>query len=286
VAETPVLHRHLGRLLRDTHLRAHDMARERLPGGRHPRDWGVMAVIDEDGPVSQQQLAELIGVHRTMMVGVIDALERDGLVARTRNPDDRRSYALELTGAGEQALARTTPEILATEREFMRALSAAGRARLAELLRALVSAERTRPLPPVLAERPGYLLASAHRLSRDRFEAVLEPFGLDAHGFAALIVLAELGPSPQQRLAEELALSGTMVVQVVDALESAGLVERRRSESDRRVNLVHLTEEGAETERATMEGRAEIMGDLTARLGEGEEAELCELLRALLGQAA
>jgi DNA-binding MarR family transcriptional regulator len=168
----------------------------------------------------------------------------------------------------------------------MRALSTARRARLAELLRALVSAERTRPLPPVLAERPGYLIAAAHRLSKDRFEAVLEPFGLDAHGFAALIVLAELGPSSQQRLAEELALSGTMMVQVVDALESAGLAERRRSESDRRVNLVRLTEEGTEVERGVMEARADIMGDLTARLAEGEEAELCELLRALLGQAS
>jgi DNA-binding MarR family transcriptional regulator len=276
----------LGRLLRDAHLRAHDKARESLPGGRHPRDWGVLAVIDENGPVSQQQLAELIGMHRTMIVGVIDALERDGLVARTRNPADRRSYALELTEAGDQALARTSPEILAAEGEFLGTLSARQQARLAELLRALVSVDRTRPLPPVLAERPGYLLAAAHRLSKDRFEAVLEPFGLDAHGFAALIVLAELGPSSQQRLAEELALSGTMIVQVVDMLESSGMVERRRSQSDRRVNLVHLTEEGAETERCAMEGRAETLGDLTAQLGEGEEAELCELLRALLGQGS
>jgi DNA-binding MarR family transcriptional regulator len=77
-----------------------------------------------------------------------------------------------------------------------------------------------------------------------------------------------------------------MMVQVVDALESAGLAERRRSESDRRVNLVRLTEEGTEVERGVMEARADIMGDLTARLAEGEEAELCELLRALLGQAS
>ena len=286
MTEPPVLHRHLGRLLRDAHLRAHDKARESLPGGRHPRDWGVLAVIDEDGPVSQQQLAELIGMHRTMIVGVIDALERDGLVARTRNPEDRRSYALELTDAGDEALARTSPEILTAEGEFLGGLSARQQDRLAELLRALVSVDRTRPLPPVLAERPGYLLAAAHRLSKDRFEAVLEPFGLDAHGFAALIVLAELGPSSQQRLADELALSGTMIVQVVDVLESADLVERRRSASDRRVNLVHLTEQGAETERGIMKGRAETLGDLTAQLADGEEAELCELLRALLGQSS
>jgi DNA-binding MarR family transcriptional regulator len=281
-----ILHRHLGRLLRDAHLRAHDEARERLPGGRHPRDWGVMAVLDEAGPVSQQQLAEMLGMHRTMMVGVIDALQRDGLVERTRNPDDRRSYALELTDAGHAALESSSPEILQTERSFMWALSDGQVARLAELLRAFVSGSRTRPLPPILAERVGYLLAASHRTSKARLDAVLEPMGLDVHGFAALIVLSELGACSQQRLAVELDLSGTMVVQVVDALERGGLVERRRSVSDRRVNALHLTAKGTAALKASMDARAETMAELTALLSDGEEAELCELLRALLGQAS
>src|SRR3954468_2478910 len=97
-----VLRRHLGRLLRDAHARALEEGRESLPGGRHPRDWGVMAVLDETGPVSQQRLFELLGVHRTMMVGIIDALERDGLVTRSRNTEDRRSYALDLTPEGRE----------------------------------------------------------------------------------------------------------------------------------------------------------------------------------------
>jgi DNA-binding MarR family transcriptional regulator len=277
-----VLRRHLGRLLRDAQMRALEVGRQSLPGGRHPRDWGVMAVLDETGPVSQQRLAELIGVNRTIMVGVIDVLEADGLVERTRNPEDRRSYALELTALGHETFAQISPEIRAAERRFAGALSEAQRARLAELLRAFVSGDRTLPMPPVLAERIGYLLSAAHRKSHARLEAVLSPLGLDVHGFAALTLLSELGQCSQQRLAEEMELSGTMIVQVVDALEREGLVERRRNPKDRRANALHLTRKGSEAQRTAMAARAETMAELTSAFGEGEEAELRALLRALV----
>jgi DNA-binding MarR family transcriptional regulator len=277
-----VLRRHLGRLLRDAHARALEEGRKSLPGGRHPRDWGVMAVLDETGPVSQQRLAELMGVNRTIMVGVIDVLEADGLVERTRNPEDRRSYALELTPLGHETFARISPEIMAAEKGFAGALSDAQRLRLAELLRTLVSGDRTLPLPPVLAERIGYLLSAAHRKSHARLEAVLSPFGLDVHGFASLTLLSELGPCSQQRLAEEMGVSGTLVVQVVDALEREGLVERRRNPKDRRANALHLTRKGRETQRAAMAQREATMAELTAAFGEGDEAELRALLRTLV----
>jgi DNA-binding MarR family transcriptional regulator len=286
VSESRVLSRHLGRLLRDAQLRALDVARRSLPGGRHPRDWGVLAVLDETGPVSQQHLADLLGINRTQMVAVIDALERDGLVTRSRNPEDRRSYALELTEIGREAFARMSPDIRKAESGFTGTLSAEQAARLAELLRALLSSVRTQPLPPVLAERIGYLLSAAHRNSRERLDTVLAPLGLDVHSFAALIVLSELAPCSQQRLAEEMDLSGTMIVQVVDALEEAGFVERRRNSEDRRANALHLTARGQKTLGMAMPARMKTMGEFTAALGEGEEAELCELLRALLAQTS
>lgn len=277
-----VLSRHLGRLLRDAHLRALEVGRESLPGGRQPRDWGVMAVLDETGPVSQQRLAEMMGVNRTIMVGVIDVLERDGLVERIRNPEDRRSYALELTDLGHETFVSIGRELTAGERRFTSALSRGQSARLAELLRALVSGGRAQPLPPVLAERVGYLLSAAHRKSRSSLDEVLAPLGLDVHGFAALIVLSELGPCSQQRLANELDLSGTMIVQVVDALESEGLVERMRNPEDRRANALHVTARGKKRLDKAIALRTETMKALTAGLGEGEEAELRALLRALI----
>jgi DNA-binding MarR family transcriptional regulator len=275
--------RHLGRLLRDAHLRAHGMAHETMPGGRHPRDWGVMAVLEEEGPLSQQRLGEKLGVNRTMMVGVIDGLEGAGLVRRGRNPQDRRSYALELTDAGREALERTSPEIMQTERRFVGALSAAERDRLAELLRALLLGGRSEPLPPVLADRVGYLLAAGYRYSRARLDAALDPLGFDIHGFAVLAALDSLGPCSQQRLSDEVALSGTMIVQLVDGLERDGLVERRRSQSDRRVNALHLTEKGREILAAARAAREQAMDELTRPFRAGEEEELCTLLRELLG---
>ena len=259
------------------------MAHETMPGGRHPRDWGVMAVLEQEGPLSQQRLGERLGVNRTLMVGVIDGLEADGLVERGRNPADRRSYALELTGTGREALERTTPELFATEGRMLRALSAAERARLAELLRTLLLGGRTEPLPAVLADRVGYLLSAGYRYSRARLDAALEPLGFDIHGFAALAALDALGPCSQQRLAEEVALSGTMIVQLVDALEADGLVERRRSQSDRRVNALHLTERGREVLAAAHAARERAMDALTKPLAGGEEEELCRLLREVLG---
>jgi DNA-binding MarR family transcriptional regulator len=275
--------RHLGRLLRDTHLRAQGMAHAALPGGRHPRDWGVMAVLEQEGPLSQQRLGERLGVNRSMMVGVIDGLESAGLVERGRNPDDRRSYALALTDAGREALERTSPEMLQTERRFVSALSAAERDRLAELLRTLLLGGRSEPLPPVLADRVGYLLAAAYRYSRARLDAALDPLGFDIHGLAALAALEALGPCSQQRLSDEVALSGTMIVQLIDGLEHEGLVERRRSQSDRRVNALHLTEKGREVLAAAQAAREQAMDELTKPFAGDEEEELCRLLRELLG---
>src|SRR5919198_208011 len=280
---THVFTRHLGRLLRDAHLKAHAKARETMPGGRHPRDWGVMAVLEEQGPLSQQRLGELLGVNRTLMVGVIDGLEADGLVERGRNPEDRRSYALALTDAGRAAVARTAPEIVQTEGQFLGALSGPERERLARLLHTLLLGGRSEPVPPVLAGRAGFLFAAGYRYSRGRLHAGPQPLGFDIHGFAVLAVLGQLGPASQQRPSDEPDLSGTMIVALVDGLERDGLLERRRSRSDRRVNLLHLTKKGREALTAAQAARERAMGELTKPFGPGEEEELCELLRRLLG---
>jgi DNA-binding MarR family transcriptional regulator len=54
-------------------------------------------LIRTQGPRSQQYIGEALRIDRTTMVGVIDDLERRGLVQRVRDPDDRRRYAVSLT---------------------------------------------------------------------------------------------------------------------------------------------------------------------------------------------
>src|SRR5438876_1698156 len=61
-----------------------------------PGRFGVLEVIAANSGLSQSELGALLGIDRSTIVGVIDRLERDGLVRRLPAPNDRRSHALKL----------------------------------------------------------------------------------------------------------------------------------------------------------------------------------------------
>ena len=80
---------------------------ERLaPLGLEQRQAGMLVRLAANEGKSQQAIAALLGINATQMVFVVDELERLGLVERRRNPADRRSHALYLTGPGQAMLAR------------------------------------------------------------------------------------------------------------------------------------------------------------------------------------
>ena len=54
-------------------------------------------------------------------------------------------------------------------------------------------------------------------------------------------MIATEGPLSQQRLGERTALDRTTVVAIVDGLEEAGYVERRRDPDDRRAYALEVT---------------------------------------------
>jgi DNA-binding MarR family transcriptional regulator len=65
--------------------------------GLHPRQYGMMVHLAAAEGQTQQQLADSMGIHRNVMVGLVDELESAGLVERRRHPVDRRAHALHLT---------------------------------------------------------------------------------------------------------------------------------------------------------------------------------------------
>ena len=85
-----------GFLLRRAHVQVLEaVGGTTASGGRPPRHLGVLMALDTAAaPATQRWLSETLGVNRTVMGRLVDELERDGLVARERNPADRRSYAL------------------------------------------------------------------------------------------------------------------------------------------------------------------------------------------------
>jgi DNA-binding MarR family transcriptional regulator len=268
-----------GYLLRTAFVRAAAISARELGEAGHPRDVGVLATLQALGPLSQQDLAERLSVNRTVMVTLIDGLEARGFVERVRNPQDRRAYALRPTPAGLEWTAAMLPRMLRAEAELTAGLSAGEHERLNALLRPLIA-----PPAPPLADRTGFLLSKAHHRFHDRADEVLGPIGIQVRQFGVLTRLAD-GASSQRELAGRLQVSTPVVVELVDALETSGLVERRRDATDRRLNAVHVTRRGRDVlERAT--AVLEVANeDLTRPIGEAGDRELRSLLRKLLGYA-
>ncbi|MGE4431642.1 MAG: MarR family winged helix-turn-helix transcriptional regulator [Sphingobium sp.] len=62
-----------------------------------------------DGRARAVDIAELFGQAPRTVTQALDALERDGLIFRTTDPDDRRVKRLGITDAGRRAIAATEP---------------------------------------------------------------------------------------------------------------------------------------------------------------------------------
>ena len=139
LAAFPSLRDHTGYLISVAHLDQRGRSIDLLePLGLEPREFGVMAVIDRDGPCTQQHVADVLGVSAPTVLWAIDDLERDDLVVRTRVSSDRRSYDLSLTEQGIERLAKAV-DLVATEQDSLAGrLGAAGDAELRTLLTALV----------------------------------------------------------------------------------------------------------------------------------------------------
>lgn len=98
----------------------------------------VLTLVSAEGPALQQRLSERLGIDRTTMVALIDALEHKGLVARRRDPEDRRGYRIGVTAAGTKTLARAQNLIDLVEHDLLVGLSGTERQQFRRLLSKLV----------------------------------------------------------------------------------------------------------------------------------------------------
>src|SRR5262245_48809294 len=86
------------------------------------------------GPRTPAELADAAGVTRATMTGLIDTLERDGLVKREPDPDDRRMMSVRLTARGERFLRDFLPTHFKSIATVMDTLTEAERKTLVRLL--------------------------------------------------------------------------------------------------------------------------------------------------------
>lgn len=99
-----------------------------------PGQFGVLILICENQGLSQSELGTAVGIDRSTMVAVIDRLESRGWVVRAPSPNDRRSYALELSAEGSALVEELIPRVRAHERAMVKDLSKAEQSVLIDLL--------------------------------------------------------------------------------------------------------------------------------------------------------
>jgi DNA-binding MarR family transcriptional regulator len=94
----------------DRHLARHHISEGRF--GVLMALWSSAEKPGGDGrrALSPAELADRTGVTRATITGLVDTLERDGLVARSSNSEDRRMRSVSLTSQGSELLREILPE--------------------------------------------------------------------------------------------------------------------------------------------------------------------------------
>lgn len=116
-----------------------------------PPEAGILRKISSDGGISQQVLAEHLGVMPSRMVQLIDELEKRGIVQRQRNTEDRRNYALFLTESGREILKQLSRIAAEHEERLCEALTPGEREQLVHLCQRIAAQQGLTP-----GVHPGY----------------------------------------------------------------------------------------------------------------------------------
>ncbi|MET1051458.1 MAG: MarR family transcriptional regulator [Mycetocola sp.] len=112
------------------------------------------------------------------------------------------------------------------------------------------------------APNPLDLLLEIGELFRNDMARAFDGTALTTARTHLLWVLAGLGPSTQQSLADAMQVSARNITGLVDALEGAGFVARAPHPTDRRATIVSLTPTG----EITMSDMAREHADLSSEL--------------------
>jgi DNA-binding MarR family transcriptional regulator len=147
--------------------------------------------------------------------------------------------------------------------------------------------ERLEQPEPAIEESAGLLLARLGRGAMEMYRDALVGTGLKPPHVAVLVQL-RLEPVGQQALGEATGLDPVRLVGVLNDLETAGLVERRRDAVDRRRHIVAITCPGRarldEVERASARADERLLSGLDP----AQRRQLAQLLQlvAASSQAA
>ncbi|OLV18869.1 Transcriptional regulator, MarR family [Deinococcus marmoris] len=104
--------------------------------------YGLLLLLQAEGPQAQIELSMRVGLDRTSVMRTVDLLEKRAFVRRDPDPSDRRKHSVVLTETGAALLDQTLPQVRQAERDVTGLLSAQEQTQLMELLRRLLVTNR------------------------------------------------------------------------------------------------------------------------------------------------
>ncbi len=122
-----LLGHHAMRRLREVHTR-HELS---------PRQFQLLGLLYDRGPMGQRELGQVMDTDPSILVTLLNPLEAEGLLSRSRDPLDRRRHLVTLTGRGERRLAAAARAQREAEEELFAGLDDTQRDQLRVLLSAL-----------------------------------------------------------------------------------------------------------------------------------------------------
>ncbi|HWT35982.1 MAG TPA: MarR family transcriptional regulator [Paraburkholderia sp.] len=101
--------------------------------------YAALEILQQAPGINQRQLGDELDVDRSTIADLTARMVRNGLIERSDDPDDKRSYVLFLTAAGKKQLAILRPRVEEVERILTAKLTSRESAELKRLLSALLA---------------------------------------------------------------------------------------------------------------------------------------------------
>ncbi len=104
--------------------------------GLNQARWVILMLLNdaEEGSLRSSDLAEKATVSRATITGLLNTMERAGLIVRAPDPHDRRSSRVKITSQGEELLEKVRPLFFQWAEETLSRLTPAERDSLILLL--------------------------------------------------------------------------------------------------------------------------------------------------------
>jgi DNA-binding MarR family transcriptional regulator len=119
-----------------------------------PVQYAALVAIEAQPGIDQASLASVIGYDRATLGGVLDRLEKKGLLSRRRHPQDRRARALYAEQTGINLIANIEDVVSAAQERILSPLPKQDHAKFLSMVALLIRDDLPRDVSS--SQAPGY----------------------------------------------------------------------------------------------------------------------------------